>query len=280
MHAAIALGNPDTATNVSVTVPGVGSTTKDSLSSMVGEAQNLRRTAQFQLDRLGIKGSVATVAWMGYDPPANPLNTGSARDTWMTMTDDQAQAGATNLSQYLTQIHDTNPNAHLTLLGHSYGSLTSSLALQQLHSQGIHAVDDAVFYGSPGLELWNPINADGALGLDGQAYVMRAPGDYITAYIAPTAALHGWGADPYSGILPELSSQAGVSPDGVARAGAWEHADYPRAPDGSTLNMAGYNLATVVSGIPHIPGGADKLVMADVEAMNHSMPLPFVGRPK
>jgi hypothetical protein len=274
VHAAIAVGNPDTATNVSVTVPGVSSTTKDSLPSMVSEANNLRRTALTQLRRLGIQGSVATIAWMGYDPPANPIDTGSAYDTWLTMTDDQAQPGATDLANCLKQVHATNPNAHLTLLGHSYGSLTSSLALQQLHSQGSHAVDDAVFYGSPGLELYSPSQ----LGLDGQAYVMRAPDDYITSYIAPLSPLHGWGFDPYNGWLPELSSQAGVSPDGILRGGAYTHADYPRAPNGTTLNMSGYNLATVVAGIPETPNGASQLVMADVEAMNHSFPLPFGGR--
>lgn len=35
VHAAIAVGNPDTATDVTVTVPGIGSTTKDTLPGMV-----------------------------------------------------------------------------------------------------------------------------------------------------------------------------------------------------------------------------------------------------
>ena len=43
--AAVAVGNPDTATDISVTVPGIGSTTKDSLPSMVAEARNLQNTA-------------------------------------------------------------------------------------------------------------------------------------------------------------------------------------------------------------------------------------------
>jgi Alpha/beta hydrolase len=52
------------------------------------------------------------------------------------------------------------------------GSLTSSLALQQLNAQGLHPVNDAVFYGSPGLELDNPSQ----LGLaNGHAFVMKAP---------------------------------------------------------------------------------------------------------
>lgn len=251
--AAIAVGNPDTASKVSVTVPGVGSTTKDSLSSMVGEANDLRRTTQLQMDRLGIPGSVATVAWMGYDTPPNPIDTLSPADLWTTMTDDQAQVGASSLSSYLEQLGTTSPDAEVTLLGHSYGSLTSSLALQDLAAQGLHPVDNVVFYGSPGLSLTDPAQ----LGLgEGNAFVMQAPGDQITGIVAPLAPLHGWGADPYAGILPELSSQGGIDPGGVLREGVSSHADYPRAVDGN-LRMSGYNLAAVIAGLPD-----DQLVMA------------------
>lgn len=251
--AAIAVGNPDTATKVSVTVPGVGSATNASLAGMVGEANDLRRTTQFQLDRTGTPGSVATIAWMGYDTPPNPIDTLSPADLWTTMTDDQAQVGASSLSSYLEQLRATSPGAEISLLGHSYGSLTSSLALQDLNAQGLHPVDNVVFYGSPGLELTDPAQ----LGLAGSdAYVMRAPADDITSYFAPAAPLHGWGADPYGGILPELSSQAGTDPGGVMRDGVSSHADYPRAVDGN-LRMSGYNLAAVIAGLPH-----DQLVMA------------------
>ena len=37
------------------------------------------------------------------------------------------------------------PDAEISLLGHSYGSLTSSLALQDLNAQGLHPVDNVVF---------------------------------------------------------------------------------------------------------------------------------------
>lgn len=263
--AAVAVGNPDTATDASVTVPGVGSTTGGTLPGMVSEASNLRDTAQRQLDRLGMQGSVATIAWMGYDPPANPINTVSANDLWTTMTDGEAQRGAASLSSYLEQVRANNPHAHLTLLGHSYGSLTSSLALQELNAQGLHPVDDVVFYGSPGLELTSPDQLGVA---PGHAYVMQAQDDPITGIVAPLAPLHGWGVDPYAGVFPELSSQAGEA-GGVWRDGAQGHADYPRAGSDGNLRMSGYNLAAVLAGLPtsemtfvpppvlpHIPPGA------------------------
>jgi pimeloyl-ACP methyl ester carboxylesterase len=263
VRAAVAVGNPDTATDISVTVPGLGSSTKDSLPGMVTEASNLRDTAQKQLDRLGLSGSVVTIAWMGYDPPSNPIKTDSPRDLWRTINDYRARDGAAALAPYLEHVRANNPGAHLSLFGHSYGSLTASLALQQLNSQGLHPVNDAVFYGSPGLEL----NSPSQLGLvNGHAYVMRAIGEDPIPELAPLAPLHGWGADPYMGMMPELSSQAGTSPDGVAREGVHGHADYPRAVTGpggqQVLRMSGYNLAVVAAGIADLPDGGEQLVMA------------------
>lgn len=260
--AVVAVGNPDTAADIAVTVPGLGSTTKDSLPGMVNEARNLQATAQDELRRLGLPGSVSTIAFMGYDPPANPVNTTSPRDLWRTISDGRARAGAANLSSYLQQVRTNSPTAHISLFGHSYGSLTASLALQQLNAQGLHPVNDAVFYGSPGLELADP----GELGLaGGHAYVMRGRSDWIPE-LGALAPLHGWGANPYDGMMPELSAEDGTSPDGVARAGVSSHADYPRAATGphgeQVLRMSGYNLAVVAAGIADRPDGGTQLVMA------------------
>lgn len=250
--AAVAVGNPDTAANVSVTVPGVGSTTRGTLPDMVSEARELRLEEQTQLLKAGKPASVAAIAWMGYTPPPNPLDTGSAWDLWRTMTDDQAKVGAADLSGYLQEVRVNNPTGHLTLLGHSYGSLTASLALQDLNAIGAHPVNDAVFYGSPGLELYSPAQ----LGLDhGEAYVMQAPQDLITNLVAPLAPVHGWGPNPYStpGLI-ELSSHAGVDAGGIWRDGASGHADYPRtfldASGHQQLRMSGYNLAAIAAGLP------------------------------
>jgi hypothetical protein len=246
--AAVAVGNPDTARNVSVTVPGIGSTTKDTLPGMVTEAQNLQLEAQRQLRNAGLPGSAATIAWMGYDPPPNPLNTLSPADAWATMGDGQARAGADSLSSYLEQVRANNPNGHIALLGHSYGSLTSSLALQELNAQGLHPVNDVVFYGSPGLELTNPDQ----LGLGaGHAYVMRGIDDPIANAVAELAPVHGWGVNPYDGMFTELSAQAGPDPGGVVREGVEAHADYARLGSENQLRMSGYNLAAVMAGLPN-----------------------------
>lgn len=250
--AAVAVGNPDTASNVSVTVPGVGSTTRDTLPGMVSEANSLRNEELRQLVAAGKPASASTIVWMGYTPPSNPINTGNGGDLWQTMTDGDAKAAAPDLANYLEQVRTNNPGAHLTLLGHSYGSLTSSLALQDLNAEGLHPVNDAVFYGSPGLELYSPAQ----LGLDhGQAYVMQAPHDPITNLVAPLAPLHGWGEDPYAMPgLTELSSQSGFDPSHIWRDGVYGHADYPRmftdANGHQVLRMSGYNMAAIAAGLP------------------------------
>ena len=112
-------------------------------------------------------------------------------------------------------------------------------------------MNDALFYGSPGLELINP----NQLGLDpGHAYVMRAPNDPITTYAAPLAPEHGWGLNPYDGMLPELSSQAGFDPGKILRSGVGGHADYPRSvldsAGNEVLRMSGYNFAAITAGLP------------------------------
>ncbi|MDA3642371.1 alpha/beta hydrolase [Mycobacterium xenopi] len=100
-------------------MPGLGSSTRTTLDDMVKEARSLREEATQQLRNAGKSGSVSTIAFMGYDPPANPRDTGSPRDIWRTIHDDRAQAGAANLSSYLQHVRANNPTAHLTLLGHS-----------------------------------------------------------------------------------------------------------------------------------------------------------------
>lgn len=259
VHSAVAVGNPDTASNVTVTVPGLGATIKDTLPEMVKESWDMQDQAELQLRLAGQPASVANISWVGYDPPPNAINTMSPRDAWAAINADEARTGAANLSTYLEQVRDNNPSAHVTLLGHSYGSLTSSLALQELNAQGLHPVNDVVFYGSPGLGLTDPAQQ---LGLGaGHAYVMGDPSDPIVSWAAPVSDVHGWGDNPYNGMLPQLSAQAGTDPAGVYHPGIDGHADYTRlfhdpSTDQDVMRMSQYNLAAIAAGLP------DNAVMA------------------
>ena len=180
VHAAVAIGDPGTADNVAVTAPGLNTTVAGSMVGMTTEATNLRQEALRQLANTPghENDTVATIAWIGYDAPQVPgwnELTPSAQDRWEVSHDDVAAAGAHNLANFyggLQAAHDGGP-AHLTAVGHSYGSLTTGLALQEPVD---HGVSDAIFYGSPGIEAVTP----NQLQLQpGHVYTMETPDDPI-----------------------------------------------------------------------------------------------------
>ncbi len=131
-RAAIAVGNVDTADHVAVSVPGLDSNVRDYMDNLTGNALNLYNESR----RAG--GDVATVAWLGYDAPtlAN------------VAVDNAAENGAPLLAADVAAIRasrgDNQP--HLTVIGHSYGSTTASIAADR---HGL-AADDLVLIGSPG----------------------------------------------------------------------------------------------------------------------------------
>ncbi|MBB5954570.1 hypothetical protein FHS29_001140 [Saccharothrix tamanrassetensis] len=129
---AIAYGNPDTAKNLAVCVPGTGSTL-DSFS--VSQAGNLRHA-------MGAEGN-ATIQWLGYDAPG-----------WSPGEVDnpaQAREGGANLVADVAGYRAAGaPGQHLTVIGHSYGSTTVGFA----GMNGL-AADDIAFVGSPGVGASN-----------------------------------------------------------------------------------------------------------------------------
>lgn len=282
-RAAIAVGNPDTAEHVSVTTPGVD-TRPTSLPGMVNEATALRDEALDQLDLAG-RGDedVATIAWLGYEPPGKDISVVEAG------FESRANEAAPDLADFYRGINATNEHGsdvHLSALGHSYGSLTTAQALNELGQTGV--VDDAAFYGSPGLghmnetvpsigphgvpiELMQPIRDESDMFLrDGHAYVMSAPNDPISGdwkvgpVNLPSAGdLGQFGPNPTTLPLEQLSSDAARSPtDNVFRTGAESHADYPRSGDNGVLRTTGYNLAIITGGLADVPldNGKERLV--------------------
>ncbi|HEX7302186.1 alpha/beta hydrolase [Lentzea sp.] len=128
---AVAFGNPDTADNVAVTVPG----TTSKLSSFgLDQAANLSA-------EMGPNG--AAIQWLGYDAPE--FLPGQVNDPA------QAREGAAILAQDVEGYRVTNPNAHVTVVGHSYGSTVVGYSAMD---NGLKA-DDIVFVGSPGVGASN-----------------------------------------------------------------------------------------------------------------------------
>ncbi|WP_408898419.1 alpha/beta hydrolase [Nocardioides sp. R1-1] len=143
---AVSFGDPDTAAHVSVNVPGL-TTETSSLSGNLAKMLDLHEAAVDEG-----RGSVATVYWADYDAPSgNPLNPfdalGQADFDGVALTA-KAEAGGERLSAFVDGVRasDEGPRAHLTSIGHSYGSTTVGHALLA----GL-PVDDVVLAGSPGV---------------------------------------------------------------------------------------------------------------------------------
>lgn len=261
VRAAVAVGDPDTADHISVTVPGLTSNVRDSIPGMVGEADALQSQAQAQLGAAGSPDAkVSTIAWMGYDPPQKDLTYPEVG------LEARAQEAAQPLSNFYQGLETANRNTdpHITALGHSYGSLATSLALQENGG----AVDDVVFYGSPGLGRDIPlsghpvVNATGIndavesaadLGLQpGHVYEMTERDEFV-------GGLNAFGRSP--ALMPWVThlSTEQVTIGDTTYTGASGHSEYGRT-DGTThqLHRSGYNLAAIVAGLPENainPGG-------------------------
>ncbi|HEY2225690.1 alpha/beta hydrolase [Actinomycetospora sp.] len=134
-RAAVATGDTDDARHVGVFVPGFTARAED-LPGRIAE-----------LDAVAARAGpdAAMVAWYDYaapqwsevaDPPRSVLGTGPA------------SVGATRLASFVAGLDAARPDdpAHVTVLGHSYGSVTVAQALP-----AAHGVDDVVLLGSPGV---------------------------------------------------------------------------------------------------------------------------------
>lgn len=139
---AIGFGDPDTADHVSVDIPGLTSET----SSTVG---NLERTLALYLAADGERnGSVAAIHWLDYDAPSgNPLKPWETLDFGGVVTTGQAAGGGERFADFIDGLRasDDGDRAHVTAIGHSYGSTALGHGLQD----GA-VVDDAILIGSPG----------------------------------------------------------------------------------------------------------------------------------
>lgn len=194
--AAISLGDLDTASNVTVNVPG--------MSSNVGEMDTAITAAQ-QLVRAAAKenpdDSYAVVSWMGYNSP-NPAEVASPA---------RAVSGAAELASFLDGLHDSRaegPADSVTVMAHSYGSTTTSEAL--LLTQ--HRVDSFISYGSVGLTNKAPVDELNAE----EVYATQAAGDGL----APVGLALGLGTRTNPTILDGVqvfSSEAGPGTEAVTK---------------------------------------------------------------
>jgi len=256
-QAAIARGDVDSADNVAVFVPGMTATANDSMKDYDHDMDQLQHRAELENKRANPArdSTTATVTWIGYQTPQlgwDLIGDNSVAD------DHAAQVGAAQLVPFLRGIGAARDHdAHLTLLGHSYGSTTAGLALKE--NTG---VDDVVFFGSPGIgtndvkDLSMP---------SGHAY-------YIEARSDPVGDLGYFGIDPsHMDGIEHASAKASTVVDPVTGeirhfAEVTGHGSY--LVDDSTSQ---YNMSVVVAGVP------DRRVFDPGEGVGDVLSWPIPG---
>lgn len=177
-----ALGDVALADHIAVIVPGNGHHlgnyfTERGPVSPRARGELVLRTMQ----ALAPDSRVAVVVWVGYHTPsglAAAASSGPAHD---------GAADLAGLTHYLPR------SAHLTLVGHSYGSTVSGLALAAARA------DDCVALGSPGMGVWRRDE----LGRRARLWAAQADSDWIR--LLPRARLGrlGLGRAP---LHPELNA--------------------------------------------------------------------------
>lgn len=258
--AAVGVGDVDNAERVGVTVGGMSTRVSSSIDEMVREAQTQRNKASDLRRFAGTPNpdAVASIAWLGYHAPDNPLDVAMDR---------VAHQGARSLNTFYRGLAATANVADqdITAFGHSYGSLVTSLAVQQGAP-----VSDVVMYGSPGTELSNVSQLGVA---PGHAFYEIGANDFV-AELIPGFDAFGPAPQQVEGMT-EVSAGTGIAPggnlgDGQLHERAYGHSEY--AGDGSNgqLRMSAYNLAAVLAGLPDdvvkpppplIPPGQEPIVI-------------------
>ena len=215
VRAAIAIGDVDNAQHVATFVPGMGSNFRDNGRLNVEFAKNLKWAA----DTYGAPtdGSVAAIAWIGYEAPADITKTGDLSVTSI----DKAEAGAEKLNGFVTGIHswrsERGLDVHQTIVPHSYGSTTAGIAMRDI---GEGVVDDLVYTGSPGAG----VHSVGTLGVDADHTWVSA-----TPHLDP---VRGIGPDSTFGRNPEHLEGIGHLPGDTSGGEGYKHGIWHR-PDGN-----------------------------------------------
>jgi hypothetical protein len=134
-RAVVAVEDPDLADHVFSYVPGSGSGLADVPGELGRVDRVVERAAAMAPDR-----AVAGILWLDYDAPdllTDAMRTSYARDGGPALH---------RFQEGLLASHD-GPAPHLTVVGHSYGSLVVGATARD---HGL-AADDLVFLGSPGV---------------------------------------------------------------------------------------------------------------------------------
>lgn len=141
--AQVAVGDLDAAKFVSFIVPGMNTTVGKDIESYANTAGQLRME-QAQVSGQSID-EIAVIAWLGYHPPlSDPLLQAPE-----VLSDERARAGAASLAGDILSLRASRDYGGdlqaVSVIGHSYGTDVSTLALQRV------GADHLVLLGSAGV---------------------------------------------------------------------------------------------------------------------------------
>ncbi|MFE2865218.1 alpha/beta hydrolase [Embleya sp. NPDC059259] len=138
-RAIVAIGNPDTAAHTAVYVPGTGSELAN-IGDHVHRMRRLVTAARGYAER----EDVSAIAWLSYDAPDTLLHAMGSSD---------AENAAPVLRKFLRGVgisQGIDSKRHITLIGHSYGSVVIADAAR--NGESVYA-QDMIVAGSPGMHV-------------------------------------------------------------------------------------------------------------------------------
>ena len=147
-HFIMAAGDPDHAANVATYVPGLNTKLgTHTVDNDIAHTENIYLQAKDNVPN----ASISSVFWLGYDTPQAFDSFGS--HDFEVMSEGDAKAAVGPLTSFINGLRATNATSvpqHLTLIGHSYGSLAVGETAKT--GNGL-PVDDIVLIGSPGTSV-------------------------------------------------------------------------------------------------------------------------------
>ncbi|NND02437.1 MAG: hypothetical protein HKN91_06585 [Acidimicrobiia bacterium] len=165
-------GDLEEASDIGVVVPGI-TNDRSNFSDGDGGFRATARNVHERSQELNVDG-VATIAWLGYNTP----------DHVGALVRTAANEGHGDLIDFVAGMDALDGNRHITVIGHSYGSLVTGMAA----GEGL-AANEVVFVGSPGTSLGHADEAK------------LKPGGVVWAGIAHGDPI-GIGANPFGKLTP------------------------------------------------------------------------------
>jgi hypothetical protein len=205
----------ETSRAVAVLVPGM-SNELDDVPQLTLEARRLAAAAG---------PGTAAVAWLGYDAPS----------VHQVISDARARSGAQQLDRFVLGLRSTAVRLqHVTVLGHSYGSLVAGLAAKR-----DRGADDLVLLASPGVEATRASQLQVPAG---HVWSARDATDPIQLVFWPSRLAGLFGIDVPTAFGPDPTG-APFGANGIPVGGALGHSGYFAAGSQSLAS-----LAAIVSG--------------------------------